>query len=89
MAVGPARWKASERMCLDDGEVTRLQRALIATTTGAPVDSPAVQIAADLVLRVAGVLVRLPARYTGQVLIDYNQGAARIRQTRDVGPEGE
>jgi hypothetical protein len=46
-----------------------------------------VQIAADLVLRVAGVLVRLPPRYTGQVLIDYNQGAARIRQTQDVQVE--
>ena len=76
-------------MCIDEGEAVRLQRALIAATTGTAPDSPAVQIAADLVLRVAGVLVRLPARYTGQVLIDYNQGAARIRQTRDVGPEGE
>ena len=76
-------------MCIDEGEAVRLQRALIAATTGTPAESPAVQIAADLVLRVAGVLVRLPARYTGQVLIDYNQGAARIRQTRDVGPEGE
>ena len=61
-------------------------RALIAVHTGRPVTAPAVQIAADLVLRVAGVLVRLPARYTGQVLIDYDRGAARIRQTQDVPP---
>jgi hypothetical protein len=76
-------------MCIDEGEAVRLQRALISATTGYAPDSPAVHIAADLVLRVAGVLVRLPARYTGQVLIDYNQGAARIRQTQDVLPERE
>ena len=76
-------------MCIDEGEAVRLQRALISATTGYAVESPAVQITADLVLRVAGVLVRLPARYTGQVLIDYNQGAARIRQTQDVLPERE
>ena len=76
-------------MCIDEGEAVRLQRALISATTGYAPDSPAVQVAADLVLRVAGVLVRLPPRYTGQVLIDYNQGAARIRQTQDVLPERE
>jgi hypothetical protein len=74
-------------MCIDEGEAVRLQRALISATTGYAVESPAVQITADLVLRVAGVLVRLPPRYTGQVLIDYNQGAARIRQTQDVQVE--
>jgi hypothetical protein len=73
-------------MCIDEGEAVRLQRALISATTGYAVESPAVQITADLVLRVAGVLVRLPARYTGQVLIDYDWGAARIRQTQDVPP---
>ena len=73
-------------MCIDEGEAVRLQRALISAMTGYAVESPAVQIAADLVLRVAGVLVRLPARYTGQVLIDYDRGAARIRQTQDVPP---
>jgi hypothetical protein len=74
---------------MNEGEAVRLQRALVSATTGYDVTSPAVQITADLVLRVAGVLVRLPPRYTGQVIIDYDQGAARIRQTQDVQPGGK
>lgn len=72
-------------MCTDAEAIT-LMRALVARQTGAPVTAPAVQAAADLLLRLAPVLARVPARYTGQVILDYDRGAARIRQTQDVLP---
>lgn len=72
-------------MC-PDAEAITLMRALVARATGAPPTSPAVHITADLLLRLAPVLARLPPRYTGQVIVDYDRGAHRIRQTRDVLP---
>lgn len=72
-------------MCTD-AEAISLMRALVARQTGAPVTAPAVQTTADLLLRLAPVLTRLPPRYTGQVIIDYDRGVRRVRQTQDVPP---
>lgn len=75
------------RACMSERDILYTQRALIAAKTQRDVKAPAVQIAADIVLDVAAMLVRLPPLYAGQIIIDFDgRGQSRLRQTADILP---
>lgn len=76
--------------CMSERDLIYIQRALIAAKTRRDVQAPAVQIATEIVLDVMELLVRLPSRYAGQIIIDFDgRGQSRLRQTADVRPDKE
>lgn len=60
-------------MCTDADAIT-LMRALVARATGLPPTAPAVQSTADLLLRLAPVLARLPPDWTGTLQLSFRHG---------------